>query len=231
MADLVATGAAFEPPYNPDSARDPRGLYALLEAGPDDDAKTLQARFRRMSKRHHPDKGGDAKRYAEINAAYDILSDPEKRRHYDDTGCLPLGTDKVRTLALNLLTQFFNAYIEKCPDIARNDPLDFMRHAAREHQTVERANLTMADKRLKKLRAIDKRLKARDGHPLRRHLAQQIGAIADQRQQTAATVEALAYAIKETASLAYELDPAPAMPAQNLYLGGLGSIFGSTTTS
>ena len=34
----------------------------------------------------HPDKGGDAVKFKRIQRAYDVLSDPEKRSHYDATG-------------------------------------------------------------------------------------------------------------------------------------------------
>ena len=36
--------------------------------------------------KHHPDKGGDEHKFKEINAAYEILSDPEKRAKYDKYG-------------------------------------------------------------------------------------------------------------------------------------------------
>ena len=36
--------------------------------------------------RRHPDKGGDAKMFAELQGAYEILSDPEKRARYDRGG-------------------------------------------------------------------------------------------------------------------------------------------------
>ena len=38
------------------------------------------------NKQHHPDKGGDEHKFKEINAAYEILSDPEKRAKYDKYG-------------------------------------------------------------------------------------------------------------------------------------------------
>jgi DnaJ family protein A protein 2 len=39
-----------------------------------------------MAIKHHPDKGGDEHTFKEINAAYEILSDPEKRSKYDKYG-------------------------------------------------------------------------------------------------------------------------------------------------
>ena len=39
-----------------------------------------------MAVKHHPDKGGDEHTFKEINAAYEILSDPEKRAKYDKYG-------------------------------------------------------------------------------------------------------------------------------------------------
>ena len=39
-----------------------------------------------MAVQHHPDKGGDEHTFKEINAAYEILSDPEQRSKYDQYG-------------------------------------------------------------------------------------------------------------------------------------------------
>ena len=34
----------------------------------------------------HPDKGGDGVKFKLIQRAYDVLSEPDKRAHYDSTG-------------------------------------------------------------------------------------------------------------------------------------------------
>ena len=39
-----------------------------------------------MARQHHPDKGGDQEKFKEINAAYEILSNEEKRKIYDQYG-------------------------------------------------------------------------------------------------------------------------------------------------
>jgi len=35
---------------------------------------------------HHPDKGGDPEQFKQIQGAYDILSDPQKRQNFDQFG-------------------------------------------------------------------------------------------------------------------------------------------------
>ena len=47
----------------------------------------VKAAFRKLAHQHHPDKtGGDDKKFKELNEAYQILGDPEKRKKYDQFG-------------------------------------------------------------------------------------------------------------------------------------------------
>ena len=39
-----------------------------------------------MAVKYHPDRGGDEEKFKEINAAYEVLSDEEKRKTYDRYG-------------------------------------------------------------------------------------------------------------------------------------------------
>merc|ERR1712232_180354 len=61
-------------------------LYEVLGVEKDVDAKTLKKTYRKLCLKHHPDKGGDEHFFKEINAAYEILSDPKKREIYDQYG-------------------------------------------------------------------------------------------------------------------------------------------------
>jgi curved DNA-binding protein CbpA len=61
-------------------------LYEILGVGRDASAAQLKTAFRNLAKELHPDHGGDPERFRLVKMAYDVLSDPEARRHYDSTG-------------------------------------------------------------------------------------------------------------------------------------------------
>ena len=64
--------------------------YELLGVGRTASADDLKKAFRKLAMQHHPDRNKDdkdaEKKFKEINHAYDILKDPEKRAAYDRYG-------------------------------------------------------------------------------------------------------------------------------------------------
>lgn len=57
--------------------------YAVLEVLPNAPHDVIVQAYRRKAQTQHPDKGGDAEYFKDIKHAYDILSDPERRKRYD----------------------------------------------------------------------------------------------------------------------------------------------------
>jgi len=57
--------------------------YSILGAGEDDTREELERRFKRLARRHHPDRGGDEERMKSLNEAWGVLGDEGARRDYD----------------------------------------------------------------------------------------------------------------------------------------------------
>jgi len=60
--------------------------YSTLGVPRNADASTIKRAYKEKAKEHHPDRGGDTNKFAEISNAYDILKDPNKRAFFDQTG-------------------------------------------------------------------------------------------------------------------------------------------------
>ncbi|MBO6016095.1 MAG: DnaJ domain-containing protein, partial [Lachnospiraceae bacterium] len=71
-------------------AEQKRDYYEVLGVDKSADDAAIKKAYRNLSKKYHPDMNpGDAeaeKRFKEASEAYAILSDPEKKRQYDQFG-------------------------------------------------------------------------------------------------------------------------------------------------
>ncbi|GAA3136243.1 hypothetical protein JOF29_001248 [Kribbella aluminosa] len=56
--------------------------WKLLGVRRDADADEIRRSYRRLSRSHHTDVGGDATQQAKLNRAYEVLSDPVRRADY-----------------------------------------------------------------------------------------------------------------------------------------------------
>jgi molecular chaperone DnaJ len=68
-----------------------RDYYEVLGVGKDASADEIKKAFRRAAVEHHPDRGGDEAKFKEINEAYEVLKDADKRKRYDQFGHAGVG--------------------------------------------------------------------------------------------------------------------------------------------
>lgn len=61
-------------------------LYKILGVGRDAEQKEIKRAYFDLARTNHPDKGGDTEKFKEIQNAYDVLGDSDKRKMYDMTG-------------------------------------------------------------------------------------------------------------------------------------------------
>jgi molecular chaperone DnaJ len=69
-----------------------RDYYEVLGVGKTASDDEIKKAFRKLAVKHHPDKeGGDEKQFKEINEAYEVLKDKQKRQRYDQFGHAGVG--------------------------------------------------------------------------------------------------------------------------------------------
>ncbi len=69
-----------------------RDYYEVLGISKGASADEIKKAFRKLAIQHHPDKeGGDETKFKEINEAYEVLKDAQKRQRYDQFGHAGVG--------------------------------------------------------------------------------------------------------------------------------------------
>jgi len=60
--------------------------YETLGVSKDASENEIKRAYRKLAIQKHPDKGGDPEEFKQLSEAYDVLSDPDKKRVYDQYG-------------------------------------------------------------------------------------------------------------------------------------------------
>lgn len=75
-----------------------RDYYDILSVSKSADPAEVKKAHRKLARQFHPDVNKDdpraAERFQEVQEAYDVLSDPEKRKRYDQLGHLGMGAGR-----------------------------------------------------------------------------------------------------------------------------------------
>lgn len=105
MPGGMGGGMGMEPQGDVDTEK----LYETLGIEKSATEQEIKKAYRKAAIKHHPDKGGDEHKFKEISAAYEILSDPEKRKTYDQYGLegLDEGAGGAAARGEDLFSMFF----------------------------------------------------------------------------------------------------------------------------
>lgn len=129
-------------------------LYDNLEVPVDASQETIKKAFRRKAMKHHPDRQGDKEAMQNIQQAYDVLGDPERRARYDETGEINQ-PPPIEPQARQALYGMLNSVIDKL-DVDYDDPLIAARQEIRAMIT---ENDKVAEAQKEKIAARQKALK------------------------------------------------------------------------
>jgi curved DNA-binding protein CbpA len=128
--------------------------YQDLGVGRDASPEEIKAAYRRRAKKTHPDAGGKTEEFQAVNAAYQVLADPARRKHFDETGDTGHGqpVDEEAQI-LNMVGLLIFQIIEQV-DVASNDVIEIAR------QQVKSAIADTKTQRKQHQKAIAKRERA-----------------------------------------------------------------------
>ena len=83
--------------------------YKVLEIERTSTLGEIKRAYRRLSRKHHPDKGGSDEMMAQVNLAYEILKDPDSRDLFDRTGNIHQGPSFEDVARSRILTIFIDS--------------------------------------------------------------------------------------------------------------------------
>lgn len=63
-----------------------KDYYEILGVARSANEEEIKKAYRKLAHQYHPDKGGDQEKFKEINEAYQVLGNTDKRRQYDQYG-------------------------------------------------------------------------------------------------------------------------------------------------
>lgn len=197
--------------------------YETLGVEKDASPEDIKAAYRREVSKAHPDReGGSAEAAQKVNDAYAVLSDPERRARYDQTGS-DGPTQTPQQKAQELVIQAFMQALDK----DSRDPLGYARSKMDEIKSVAVQRERVANRRIEGLTKMSARANSKSGSRLLHDMLEaQIGR---QRATLAEAKEATAMADDALTLMAdFVLDPEPnSQPTQDKDLLEMISLMGN----
>lgn len=153
---LVAHSNLLPPELNDVKKPD---LYVVLGVSKDAGHEQIKKAHRKLAMKHHPDQGGDPVAFRAISAAWKVLSNPEAKKYYDETGEIP--EERLETVpGLLALCQIFEQALQaEGENIFQIDIMKAIKDTLEGAIEKESGMLDAVDAKIKHLQKVAKRLK------------------------------------------------------------------------
>ncbi|WEX79190.1 J domain-containing protein [Sinorhizobium numidicum] len=181
--------------------------YVLLGIERDADERAVRTAYRKAVKTAHPDRGGDAEQFGKLQAAYDLLKDPVRRKVYDDTGYDPQLADPKDLKGLMMLETLVNEFILDVREPGSFDPVAAMRRKLSDDIVKNRFHILELERHRSRVRKHMDRLGRRpETDVLGSMLRARSQSIADAIKNAEAQIEAIEQAYEMLEGYSYELE-------------------------
>ncbi len=189
--------------------------YAMLGIPRDADEQAVKAAYRKVVKTAHPDSGGDAEQFGKLQASYDLLKDPVRRKVYDDTGYDPQLGDPRDLKGLLMLETLVNEFILDEREPGTFDPVAAMRRKLSDDILKSRFHILELERHRARVRKHMDRIGRRpETDVLGSMLRARSQSIADAIRSAETQIEAIEQAYTMLEGYSYELETEPAKAAE-----------------
>lgn len=181
--------------------------YKMLGVERDADEQAIKAAYRKAAKTAHPDSGGDAELFARLQAAFDLLKDPVRRRVYDDTGYDPQLADAKDLKGLMMIETLVNDFILDEREPGSFDPVAAMRRKLSDDILKSRFHILELERHRARVRKhLDRLGRKPETDVLGSMLRARSQSIADAIKQAETQIETIEQAYSMLEGYSYELD-------------------------
>lgn len=137
--------------------------YEILGVRPDATQADIKTAYRSLSKEYHPDRNKDdpeaSRKFYEVQEAYDLLSDPERRKRYDETGSVGEQYKTTEAEIEATIIQLFSSVVNGGEDLSRVNFPVVMTQMLKTSRRQIRANIKSLNEQLFKMLMVRKRVK------------------------------------------------------------------------
>lgn len=205
---------------------DPYQILGLERTALPDDVKRA---FRRLAKQHHPDRGGDRRKFERIVQANLILSDPARRARYDADGTIEeprVDQDPLREAKEFVLAFFLQLAEADDRTVFEQDILKAAKQTFEHHVTELKKQKAVFKKKIeKRLKMADKFHHKDENDFVRRGLRHEAQVL----ERNITEIERQLVIRNEAIQLLVDYDYLVQKPTQHYYYGGFPMV--GTATS
>lgn len=209
-------------------------LYHALGIAKSAPKAAIRKAYLKMSKKHHPDAGGNAEAFRAVSVAYRVLSDDERRKKYDESGSFDEASiENERALMLDIIAQHVAAVIQNVGyDVERTSFLEAVRANIRQKIQEGEQATDKYKTLLSRFDKVQKRLKPTSAdHGFISMIAAQRAQVEEARAKDMATLDRFKKAIDYLKDYTYEVTVARQAAQQPMYHQSIGQFFSGGTTS
>lgn len=188
--------------------------YETLGLDRDADEQAIKTAWRKAAKTVHPDQGGDVEAFGRLQACYDLLKDPVRRKVYDNTGYDPQLADPRDLKGILMLETLVNEFILDEREPGSFDPLAAMRRKLSDDIVKSRFHILELERHRARVRQHIDRLGRRPAADvLGSMLRTRSQSIADAIRNAESQIEAIEQAYTMLEGYSYELELLPEVKA------------------